>query len=175
MGNGVAIPSDQVYFFGDRIENIPPFAKMGFNAREISCDSRDTRLYGGSGMVGFCGATPEEVVRKQGIYNCDDDRSGEGCHTAVEGEKCFQNVGWAMKTGIKRHPEWYPGLTASSNFEAFQLLLSKDRGTRCPEPCLTTTSVSTSTTTLGVTTASTSTATTTSATSTVSPILSSTT
>jgi len=72
---GVTIPSDQVYFFGDRVENIQPFAKLGFNSREISCDSRDHKLYGGSGMVGFCGATPEEVIRKHGNYNCDDNRS----------------------------------------------------------------------------------------------------
>lgn len=72
---GVTIPSEQVYFFGDRVENIQPFAELGFNSREISCDSRDDKLYGGSGMVGFCGATPEEVIRKQGNYNCDDDHS----------------------------------------------------------------------------------------------------
>jgi len=132
---GVSIASNQVYFFGDRVENIPPFAKLGFNAREISCDARDKHLYGGSGMVGVCGATPEEVIRKQGIYNCDDDRSGEGCHTALEGDECYANVKWAMEIGIKRHPHWYPGLTASSSFVDFQLELSKDDKLRCPEPC----------------------------------------
>lgn len=86
-------------------------------------------------MVGVCGATPEEVIRKQGIYNCNDDRSGEGCHTALEGEECYTNVKWAMDIGIKRHPHWYPGLAASSSFENFQLELSKDGRLRCPEPC----------------------------------------
>merc|ERR1712187_922882 len=52
-------------------ENIPHFQELGFNAREISCETRDEKLYGGSGMVGFCGARPEEIIRKQGIYSCD--------------------------------------------------------------------------------------------------------
>jgi len=67
---GVSISKEQVYFFGDRMENIPHFEELGFNAREISCDTRDTKLYGGSGMVGFCGARPEEIIRKKGIYSC---------------------------------------------------------------------------------------------------------
>ena len=54
---GIAIPAAQVYFFGDRTENIPPFAGTGFNAREISCDSRDMSI--GNGMVGKCGATKD--------------------------------------------------------------------------------------------------------------------
>eukprot|EP00441_Pelagodinium_beii_P035788 CAMPEP_0197650948 /NCGR_PEP_ID=MMETSP1338-20131121/31259_1 /TAXON_ID=43686 ORGANISM="Pelagodinium beii, Strain RCC1491" /NCGR_SAMPLE_ID=MMETSP1338 /ASSEMBLY_ACC=CAM_ASM_000754 /LENGTH=270 /DNA_ID=CAMNT_0043225471 /DNA_START=64 /DNA_END=876 /DNA_ORIENTATION=- len=67
---GISISSSNVYFFGDRRENIPPFAHLGFNAKEISCESRDPWLYGGSGMVGYCGATPEEVVAETGVKNC---------------------------------------------------------------------------------------------------------
>lgn len=67
---GINIPTSSVYFFGDRSENIPPFKDFGLNSREVSCNSRDHYLYGGSGIVGYCGATPEEVVQEQGNFNC---------------------------------------------------------------------------------------------------------
>lgn len=60
-----------VYFFGDRTENIEPFAQKCMNSREISCGSRDPSLYGGSGMVGYCGARPSEIQRSQGNFLCD--------------------------------------------------------------------------------------------------------
>ena len=52
---GINIPKRKVYFFGDRTENIPPFQGTGYNAREISCQSRDYSI--GNGIVGLCGAT----------------------------------------------------------------------------------------------------------------------
>eukprot|EP00927_Polykrikos_kofoidii_P027289 TRINITY_DN24068_c0_g1_i1.p1 TRINITY_DN24068_c0_g1~~TRINITY_DN24068_c0_g1_i1.p1 ORF type:complete len:493 (+),score=73.28 TRINITY_DN24068_c0_g1_i1:106-1479(+) len=67
---GICISSTNVHFFDDRSENLGPFQEMNFNAREISCGSRDPVLYGGSGMVGFCGAKPEEIARERGIFNC---------------------------------------------------------------------------------------------------------
>lgn len=67
---GIEIPSHNVHFFGDRRENIPPFYHLGFNAREISCESRDHKLYWGTDMVGYCGATPEEIVESEGVINC---------------------------------------------------------------------------------------------------------
>eukprot|EP00929_Paragymnodinium_shiwhaense_P082765 TRINITY_DN4377_c0_g1_i4.p1 TRINITY_DN4377_c0_g1~~TRINITY_DN4377_c0_g1_i4.p1 ORF type:complete len:1192 (+),score=308.84 TRINITY_DN4377_c0_g1_i4:89-3664(+) len=79
-GKGVNIAAKNVYFFGDRTENMAPFKESGFNAAEISCGSRDPDLYGGSGMVGFCGATPEEITRTPGISQCpqgSDVSSGE--------------------------------------------------------------------------------------------------
>merc|ERR1712151_1141370 len=69
-------------------ENIPHFQEMGFNAREISCETRDHKLYGGSGMVGFCGAKPEEIIREQGIYSCPGDRPAVDNHKA-----CCQKCG----------------------------------------------------------------------------------
>jgi hypothetical protein len=66
----ICIPSEKVYFFGDRTENMVPFVEMNFNAREISCGSRDPDLYDGSGMVGYCGARIEEVVQENGIAQC---------------------------------------------------------------------------------------------------------
>lgn len=66
----ICIRPSNVFFFGDRTENIQPFKDMGLNSREISCASRDPDLYQGSGMVGFCGATPEEVRREPGNILC---------------------------------------------------------------------------------------------------------
>mmetsp|Transcript_129916 Transcript_129916/g.362002 ORF Transcript_129916/g.362002 Transcript_129916/m.362002 type:complete len:340 (+) Transcript_129916:64-1083(+) len=68
---GVCISPSEVYFFGDRTENILPFRERGLNSREISCGSRDKRLYGGSGLVGYCGARPEEIQRVHGNVLCD--------------------------------------------------------------------------------------------------------
>mmetsp|Transcript_104354 Transcript_104354/g.294212 ORF Transcript_104354/g.294212 Transcript_104354/m.294212 type:complete len:83 (-) Transcript_104354:249-497(-) len=64
---GICIPSSNVYMFGDRTENMAPFDDMGFNAKEISCLSRDDAR---DGIVGYCGATPEEVVETKGISMC---------------------------------------------------------------------------------------------------------
>jgi hypothetical protein len=67
----VCVARGEVYFFGDRTENIAPFAAMGFNSREVSCGSRDPHLYQGSGMVGLCGAAPEEIVEEKGNFLCE--------------------------------------------------------------------------------------------------------
>jgi len=69
-GQGVCIEPGEVYFFEDRTENVLPFEDKGLNSREISCGSRDPSLYGGSGMVGYCGARPEEVQRVKGNLLC---------------------------------------------------------------------------------------------------------
>lgn len=52
---GINIPAEKVYFFGDNTGNIPPFQGSGYNAREISCQSRDYSV--GNGIIGLCGAT----------------------------------------------------------------------------------------------------------------------
>lgn len=57
------------------------------------------------------------------------------CHTAAAGEVCYDAVTWAMEQGIHSHPEWYPTLSASSSFEAFQRALHQKGGAECPEPC----------------------------------------
>merc|ERR1712060_1006490 len=59
----VMIRPGDVYFFGDRTENIEPFEDKGFNSREISCGSRGKKSYSGTGMIGFCGALPEEIKK----------------------------------------------------------------------------------------------------------------
>jgi len=69
---GIDVEASNVYFFGDRTENIEPFHSKGFNSREVSCDSRDfnPRWYHGSGMIGYCGATAEEIQKTSGNILC---------------------------------------------------------------------------------------------------------
>jgi len=57
------------------------------------------------------------------------------CHTAVEGEECYNGVTWAMQQGIAEHPEWYPGLSATSSFEDFQSNLHAGGHSNCPASC----------------------------------------
>merc|ERR1719221_894901 len=58
------------------------------------------------------------------------------CHTAVPGDDdCYPHVYWAMTTGIVLHPDWYPGLSASSYFPAFQSFLAGNYTPNCPQPC----------------------------------------
>jgi hypothetical protein len=64
---GIEIAPKNVYFFGDRKENIPPFAGTGYNAKVISCNSRD---HSHGNMIGYCGARPEEIVPTSGAVPC---------------------------------------------------------------------------------------------------------
>jgi hypothetical protein len=57
------------------------------------------------------------------------------CHTAVEGEPCYEGVMWEMEYGIRLHPEWYPELTTNSSFEDVQAHLHEGNFNQCPEPC----------------------------------------
>lgn len=57
------------------------------------------------------------------------------CHTAVNGEACYKGVSWAMKDGIRTHPDWYNGLNASSSFEEFQAAIHRTSPRDCPRPC----------------------------------------
>ncbi|CAK0834576.1 unnamed protein product [Prorocentrum cordatum] len=61
----------------------------------------------------------------------------QGCHTSTQGEECYEKVMWAMRTGIKKHPEWYLPLTSNSSLEDFQQHLhATDRlSDACPKPC----------------------------------------
>jgi len=58
------------------------------------------------------------------------------CHTAQPGEACFKGVRWAMQHGIHIHPDRYPGLSAESTFEEFQIVLHQANQERCAMPCL---------------------------------------
>lgn len=59
----VTIPNEQVYFYDDKAVNIKPFTGKGFNARQISCSSRD-------GVLGRCGATVSDIVNTKGVQLC---------------------------------------------------------------------------------------------------------
>ena len=53
------IAEQDVWFFDDEAENITPFVGLGmYNARQVSCASRDEHL-----PTGYCGATTEEIVQ----------------------------------------------------------------------------------------------------------------
>ena len=57
--HNVSLPKHRVFFFDDKSINVRPFSQTGFNARQVSCASRDYRsVY----EQGYCGGVPEEVV-----------------------------------------------------------------------------------------------------------------
>jgi hypothetical protein len=57
------------------------------------------------------------------------------CHTAHKGEPCHASVKWAIREGIRAHPDWYPALTELSRFEEVQARLHQDVNSTCPKPC----------------------------------------
>jgi hypothetical protein len=85
---GINIPHSRVHFFGDRTENIEPFWEIrgGFNAHEISCASRDWRRHG---IIGYCGAKPEEIENTTGIISCADREAAW-----LESVACDDTPGW---------------------------------------------------------------------------------
>lgn len=63
----VDIPANEVYFFDDHTGNTNGFDAFGFNARQVSCASRDAS---NGNSIGLCGAQLEEIVRETGVVNC---------------------------------------------------------------------------------------------------------
>jgi len=64
---GIHISPPNVHFFDDHTGNTNGFAQLGYNARQISCASRDWSI---GGTVGFCGAALSEIVPDKGVFNC---------------------------------------------------------------------------------------------------------
>eukprot|EP00929_Paragymnodinium_shiwhaense_P100894 TRINITY_DN6358_c0_g1_i1.p2 TRINITY_DN6358_c0_g1~~TRINITY_DN6358_c0_g1_i1.p2 ORF type:complete len:266 (-),score=50.81 TRINITY_DN6358_c0_g1_i1:113-910(-) len=64
--HGVSIEDKNVHFFDDRVSNVRPFEGKPYNARQISCGSRD-------GAIGLCGAKPDELVGDTGVKLCSAD------------------------------------------------------------------------------------------------------
>jgi len=62
--NGVDIQDRNVHFFDDEEDNIWPFGDTGFNARQVSCASRD------DGGIGLCGGGANEVDASLGVRTC---------------------------------------------------------------------------------------------------------
>jgi len=60
---GVKVAPKDVWHFDDRDNNVLPFQGTGFNARQISCGSRD-------GPLGLCGAVESEIIDGPGIHVC---------------------------------------------------------------------------------------------------------
>jgi hypothetical protein len=63
--SGANIADSDVYFFDDRSMNVAPFKNLPYNARQISCETRDL-----SGSIGLCGARLSEVQRVAGVHLC---------------------------------------------------------------------------------------------------------
>jgi len=75
----------------------------------------------------------QSLLGMRGMFACN--RPCNLCHTAVLGERCHEEVKWAMLHGIRENPEWYPGLTSGASFEEFQNHLHNSGYSSCPEPC----------------------------------------
>merc|ERR1711879_439021 len=65
---GVDIADNHVHFFDDNIKNPPSFVGSGFNARGVSCNSRDPAI--GDGAIGKCGAVESEITLDPGVVPC---------------------------------------------------------------------------------------------------------
>ena len=63
---GAMIEDRNVHMFDDRVSNIVPFRGLAYNARQISCRSRD-------GEVGLCGAELSEIVETPGVALCGSE------------------------------------------------------------------------------------------------------
>ncbi|CAK0838699.1 unnamed protein product [Prorocentrum cordatum] len=57
------------------------------------------------------------------------------CGDTVEGEWCYNSIMWLKKTGLVKHPDWYPHLTRESSMADFQAALHNQRKMNCPLPC----------------------------------------
>jgi len=64
---GVKIEKENVWHFDDREGNVAEFVGTGFNARVVSCSSRDGPLATG---VGLCGASTSDIVDEKGVALC---------------------------------------------------------------------------------------------------------
>lgn len=67
QARGASISSGEVHFFDDRSSNVNPFQGTGYNARQISCQTRDA---GQGNAIGLCGATTSEIVPEAGVQLC---------------------------------------------------------------------------------------------------------
>lgn len=93
-------------------------------AGDDACDAEG----GVEGGGGPCGLALRQLRARR--------REAAGCRTAVEGDNCWTEIQWALKEGLAAHPDWYPGLTASSStLDVQQDIFSKTHGYKCPKPC----------------------------------------
>jgi len=80
----------------------------------------------------------QAIVHKHSPHRCAapcPKLSHKACHTALPGESCYKDITWAKTHGIREHPNWYHGLSASSTDEDFQADIHAKRPDKCPLPC----------------------------------------
>jgi len=65
----------------------------------------------------------------------ENETATSSCHDAQPGDDCYAQLQWARSDGIYAHPEWYPGLTASSSIPEFQKVVSGSGDSKCLPPC----------------------------------------
>lgn len=68
--HSLGIQDSEVYFFDDSKLNVPPFVATGYNARQVSCDTRAK-----GEVIGMCGATRKEVVPYKGVKMCQTTKT----------------------------------------------------------------------------------------------------
>lgn len=70
--SGVTIANENITLFDDRVSNIEPFQGLGYNARQISCATRDDPFGDPAekDQIGLCGATVAEINADKGVYLC---------------------------------------------------------------------------------------------------------
>merc|ERR1712032_776721 len=76
-----------------------------------------------------------EHCRKPCGYVDKTDVGEDGCHTAIVGEECFEEVEYAKTKDFKKNPVMYPGFTEASSFEMFQAFLVMMGHRKCHKPC----------------------------------------
>lgn len=109
---------------------------------DIKTDSKKASLRGQDGGALSHGAGAQSTNKSVGISfaehvkQADNAQVEASCHTAQYGERCYKEVTWAMREGIKHHPEWYaPELTPHSTFRDFQEWMRKKGQGECEAPC----------------------------------------
>jgi len=68
----------------------------------------------------------------------------EDCLEPEPGDKCDMAITWAIETGVKAHPEWYPGVklrtgpgwvVKATNYKQVHTALYNKGKAQCPKPC----------------------------------------
>lgn len=57
------------------------------------------------------------------------------CHTAVEGDACYEPLKWAHSWGLSAYPDRFPGVPAGASWEEIQKFFWLTYQADCPEPC----------------------------------------
>mmetsp|Transcript_28662 Transcript_28662/g.81985 ORF Transcript_28662/g.81985 Transcript_28662/m.81985 type:complete len:660 (-) Transcript_28662:565-2544(-) len=64
-----------------------------------------------------------------------EDGGDRECEDPTEADKCWEEVTWAMQTGIFDHPSWYEGLQPTASFIEFQNFLAEKELGHCMPSC----------------------------------------